>query len=148
MYLPLLLKTFKSKFGIYRQRLVWPWKVIHHRWAQWYLYSVFQFQHLKEFHYLNRQAVDCDIWLQILAMAWSSNGIYLATYSKDSIIRIYEPRASTSPIREGKGPSGGRSGRIVWVLNDSFVAVSGFDRSGFISSPIRFYLSYHYSLVA
>ncbi|KAF6019302.1 hypothetical protein EB796_022391 [Bugula neritina] len=65
----------------------------------------------------------------ILAMAWSSNGIYLATYSKDSIIRIYEPRASTSPIREGKGPSGGRSGRIVWVLNDSFVAVSGFDRN-------------------
>ncbi|XP_067943788.1 coronin-7-like isoform X2 [Watersipora subatra] len=64
----------------------------------------------------------------ILAMAWSANGVYLATFCKDSVIRIYEPRASLSPIREGKGPVGNRGARLVWVHDDEFIAVSGFDR--------------------
>ena len=61
-------------------------------------------------------------------MAWSANGVYLATYSRDCMIRVYEPRAASAPIREGKGPVGNRGGRLVWVQNDSFIAVSGFDR--------------------
>lgn len=61
-------------------------------------------------------------------MAWSSDGIYLATFSKDSQIRVYEPRASTSPIRQGTGPAGTRGARLMWVQHDSFIAISGFDK--------------------
>lgn len=61
-------------------------------------------------------------------MAWSADGRFLATFSKDGQIRVYDPRNSLLPIQQGKGPSGSRGGRIVWVLDDSFLAVSGFDR--------------------
>ena len=30
--------------------------------------------------------------------------------------------------QEGQGPAGTRGARVVWVLDDSFLAVTGFDR--------------------
>lgn len=40
---------------------------------------------------------------QIFSFAWSPNGAFCATVSKDGKIRIYNPRTSDVPIREGKG---------------------------------------------
>ena len=45
-------------------------------------------------------------YLQLFAMSWSPDGQLLATIAKDHIIRIYDPRSSTSPVNEGEGPEG------------------------------------------
>ncbi|GFO47590.1 coronin [Plakobranchus ocellatus] len=65
---------------------------------------------------------------QVYNLAWSSDGKYCATVSKDKKIRVFEPRASTSPLREGEGPEGSRGARIVWTLQDKYLVVTGFDR--------------------
>lgn len=65
---------------------------------------------------------------QIFSFAWSPCGVFCSTISKDTKIRIYKPRASTQPIREGKGPVGTRGARIVWALDGSFIVVTGFDK--------------------
>ena len=60
-------------------------------------------------------------------MAWSPTGDVLATLRKDHFLNIYEPRSSSSPVRELRGPDGSRGARIVW-LEDAVIAVSGFNR--------------------
>lgn len=65
---------------------------------------------------------------QILTMAWSPDGRYLATVSKDQKLRIYEPRSSSASISEGPGPSGKRGARIVWVFGGSHLVISGFSK--------------------
>ncbi|KAJ8922826.1 hypothetical protein NQ315_007861 [Exocentrus adspersus] len=65
---------------------------------------------------------------QMFSFAWSPCGSYCATVSKDSKIRIYKPRQSDLPIREGKGPEGNRGARIVWALDGHFIVVTGFDK--------------------
>ena len=67
----------------------------------------------------------CD---QIFSMAWSPCGNFLATTSKDTKIRMFEPRASSHPIREGRGPAGTRGSRIVWALDGNYIVVLGFDK--------------------
>ncbi|CAK8684356.1 unnamed protein product [Clavelina lepadiformis] len=67
---------------------------------------------------------------EVLAMEWSTDGKYLATVSKDSKIRIYDPRNSSSPIKEGPGPKGSRGARIVWTCADKMLFVSGFSGMG------------------
>ncbi len=62
-------------------------------------------------------------------MAWSPDGTRLATVGKDHMVRIYEPRSSTHPVKEGAGPNGSRGARVVWVDNEHIV-VSGFNRYG------------------
>ena len=47
--------------------------------------------------------------------------------ARDHVIRIYDPRNSTSPVNEGVGPEGSRGARIVW-LNNTHLAVSGFNK--------------------
>lgn len=64
---------------------------------------------------------------QLFAMAWSPDGTRLATVGKDHMVRIYEPRSSTQPVREGAGPTGSRGARVVW-LDDEHIVVSGFNR--------------------
>ncbi|XP_050672835.1 coronin-7 [Leptidea sinapis] len=65
---------------------------------------------------------------QIFALDWSPNGQYLATACKDGLIRIYDPRVSTSPIRSGTSSSlGSRGARLVWVSDTSLV-LTGFDK--------------------
>ncbi|XP_062874509.1 coronin-7 [Trichomycterus rosablanca] len=64
---------------------------------------------------------------QIFGMAWSQNGKLLATVCKDGKVRLYDPRKSSEPIQEGPGPEGHRGGRVVWVCNDQYLMVSGFD---------------------
>lgn len=70
----------------------------------------------------------------IFSMRWSPCGTRLATICKDSIIRIYEPLVSESPVVEqkleaGTGPyAGSKAARIEWVSGGSRLLVSGFER--------------------
>lgn len=64
----------------------------------------------------------------IFCMAWSPCGAYCATVCKDFKIRVYEPRTSAQPVREGKGPAGSRGARIVWALDGNYIVVMGFDK--------------------
>lgn len=67
---------------------------------------------------------------QIFSFAWSSCGKYGATVSRDQKLRIYEPRKSEMPIKEGVGgPVGTRGGRIMFALDDEFLVVTGFDKA-------------------
>ncbi|XP_038218850.1 coronin-7 isoform X2 [Zerene cesonia] len=65
---------------------------------------------------------------QIFALDWSLYGEYLATVCKDGLIRVYNPRVSTAPIRSGGGALGSRGARVVWALADTHLVVTGFDR--------------------
>ena len=60
-------------------------------------------------------------------MAWSPDGTQLVTLAKNHILNNFNPRSSLSPVSEMKGPVGSRGARIVW-LEDTVIAVSGFDR--------------------
>nr|XP_021147479.1 coronin-7 [Columba livia] len=64
---------------------------------------------------------------QIFSLAWSPDGKKLATVSKDTRLRLYEPRRSTQPQQEGPGPEGSRGARLVWVCGGDYLLVSGFD---------------------
>ena len=61
-------------------------------------------------------------------MSWSPCGKYLATMCKDCKIRIYDPRKSLNPFKEGNGPVGVRGARIVWALNGNFLVTCGFSK--------------------
>ncbi|XP_044735362.1 coronin-7 isoform X2 [Chrysoperla carnea] len=65
---------------------------------------------------------------QIFSFAWSPCGNFCATVSKDTKIRVYKPRSSVTPIKEGKGPVGTRGARIVWALDGRYIVVTGFDK--------------------
>ncbi|KAH9498792.1 Coronin-7 [Bulinus truncatus] len=65
---------------------------------------------------------------QVFCFSWSIDGKLCATVSKDGFIRVFEPRKSRQPLRKGDGPSGMRGARVVWVLEDKYLVVSGFDK--------------------
>lgn len=65
---------------------------------------------------------------QIFDFAWSPCGVYGATVCKDGKIRVYNPRKSENPIREGIGPAGTRGARITWALEGQYLVVTGFDK--------------------
>jgi len=65
---------------------------------------------------------------QMFSFAWSPCGAYCATVSRDSKLRVYKPRSSSQPIREGKGPVGSRGARVVWAFEGCFIVVTGFDK--------------------
>ncbi|XP_045514373.1 coronin-7 isoform X4 [Pieris brassicae] len=65
---------------------------------------------------------------QIFALDWSLYGEYLATVCRDGYVRIYEPRASSEPLRKGRSAAGGRGARLVWALRDTHLVVTGFDK--------------------
>lgn len=66
---------------------------------------------------------------QLFCMAWSPNGNQLATFAKDHVLSIFEPRSHLSPVSQMEGPIGSRGARLVW-LEDSVIAVSGFNKYG------------------
>uniref|UniRef100_A0A0N8ESA2 Coronin n=1 Tax=Aedes aegypti TaxID=7159 RepID=A0A0N8ESA2_AEDAE len=65
---------------------------------------------------------------QIFSAAWSPCGMYVATVSKDGKLRVYNPRKSETPIREGTGPVGTRGARLVWAIEGEYIVVTGFDK--------------------
>ncbi|XP_049299985.1 coronin-7 isoform X2 [Anopheles funestus] len=65
---------------------------------------------------------------QIFCFSWSPCGRYGATVSKDGRVRVYEPRKSPQPTKEGTGPVGTRGARIVWALEGEYLVVTGFDK--------------------
>ena len=67
------------------------------------------------------------ISLKLFCMAWSPDGTKLATFSKDHVLRIFDPRSKLSSIVEGRGPEGNRGARLVW-LDNSVIAVSCFNK--------------------
>lgn len=65
---------------------------------------------------------------QIFDFAWSPCGKLGATVCKDGKIRVYNPRKSDTPIREGNGPVGTRGARITWAIEGQFIVCTGFDK--------------------
>ncbi|XP_070554407.1 coronin-7-like [Ptychodera flava] len=65
---------------------------------------------------------------QIFSAAWSPDGVYCATISKDALIRIYEPRKKVLPIKEGPGLTGSRGARLAYACNGQYLIALGFDR--------------------
>ena len=66
---------------------------------------------------------------QIYCFCWSPCGKYGATVCRDGKIRIYNPRKSSNPVREGCGaPIGTRGSRIQYALNGEYLVVTGFDK--------------------
>lgn len=66
---------------------------------------------------------------QIYSFSWSPCGKFGATVCKDGKIRIYNPRKSENPIKEGIGaPIGTRGSRITYALDGEFLVVTGFDK--------------------
>ncbi|XP_033210325.1 coronin-7 isoform X2 [Belonocnema kinseyi] len=65
---------------------------------------------------------------QIFSLAWSPCGQHLASACKDGKLRIYKPRSSDTPLREGKGPVGTRGARVIWALDGRYLVVMGFDK--------------------
>ncbi|CAD7091004.1 unnamed protein product [Hermetia illucens] len=65
---------------------------------------------------------------QIFDFAWSPCGVFGATVCKDGKIRIFNPRKSENPIREGIGPAGTRGARITWAIEGQYLVVTGFDK--------------------
>lgn len=65
---------------------------------------------------------------QIFDFAWSPCGVYGASVCKDGKIRIYNPRKSENPIREGPGPVGTRGARISYAIEGHYILCTGFDK--------------------
>lgn len=65
---------------------------------------------------------------QMFSFSWSPCGNQCASVCKDGKIRLYQPRKSDVPIREGKGPEGNRGARIVWALDGRYLVTTGFDK--------------------
>uniref|UniRef100_A0A2L2YGN7 Coronin n=1 Tax=Parasteatoda tepidariorum TaxID=114398 RepID=A0A2L2YGN7_PARTP len=65
---------------------------------------------------------------QILNFCWCPDGHFIASVAKDQRVRIFDPRSSTEAIKEGSGPQGTRGARVVWVLNGTHLAVTGFSK--------------------
>lgn len=60
-------------------------------------------------------------------MAWSRDGVHLATLTKSHLLKIFNPRSSSPAVSQMQGPEGSRGARVVW-LDEFVVAVSGFDK--------------------
>lgn len=66
---------------------------------------------------------------QIYSFCWSPCGKFGATVCKDGKIRIYNPRSSDQPVKEGIGaPVGTRGSRITYALDGEVLVLTGFDK--------------------
>ena len=63
---------------------------------------------------------------QIYSLAWSQCGRYLATVCRDGRVRIYDPRASSLPLREGGNIVAKKGARVVWACDGKYLVVTGF----------------------
>ena len=64
----------------------------------------------------------------LFGVDWSPCGKYVATACKDGKVRIFEPRVSPHPIREGGNIAPKKGARIIWVMDGNYLVVTGFTR--------------------
>ncbi|XP_073998500.1 coronin isoform X2 [Rhodnius prolixus] len=74
------------------------------------------------------QAIKLNAYDQVVAMAWSPCGRYLAAATRGSIVSVYDPRMGADPLGQGKGPGGTRGARLVWAVEGQYIVVTGFDK--------------------
>ena len=67
---------------------------------------------------------------QAFSLDWSQSGQLIASVCKDGRIRIYEPLGATgcTPKLEGGDIVVKKGARVVWVLEDQYLIVTGFSR--------------------
>lgn len=66
---------------------------------------------------------------QLYSLAFSRSGRFVATVCRDGRIRIFDPTSgSTVPVVEGGDIVAKKGARVVWVLNDEYLVVTGFSR--------------------
>ena len=81
---------------------------------------------------------------QVYSLAWSQCGRFLATSCKDGkirsvethhtlhywycVFRIYDPRASSTPVREGGNVIPKKGSRLVWTNDNLHLLVTGFTK--------------------
>ena len=67
---------------------------------------------------------------QAFSLDWSQNGKYIASVCKDGRIRIYEPLGPTAdqPKIEGGDIVVKKGARILWVLDDQYLIITGFNK--------------------
>jgi coronin-7 len=68
---------------------------------------------------------------QAFSLDWSQNGKYIASVCKDGRIRIYEPLGPTAdqPKIEGGDIVVKKGARILWVLDDQYLVITGFNKT-------------------
>eukprot|EP00795_Rhopilema_esculentum_P000897 gene898-10652_t len=67
----------------------------------------------------------------VSGLSWHPDGHLIATISKDTKIRVFDPRTSTKPLQIGDGPDSPKGARIIWCgPNNQWLAVSGFSKLG------------------
>uniref|UniRef100_A0A224X661 Coronin n=1 Tax=Panstrongylus lignarius TaxID=156445 RepID=A0A224X661_9HEMI len=74
------------------------------------------------------QAIKLNAYDQVVAMAWSPCGRYLAAATRGSVVSVYDPRMGADPLGQGKGPGGTRGARLVWAVDGQYIVVTGFDK--------------------
>ena len=52
----------------------------------------------------------------------------MSTVCRDGRIRVFNPRASSSPIREGGDIVAKKGARVVWALDGEVLVVTGFSK--------------------
>ena len=83
---------------------------------------------------------------QVYSLAWSQCGRFLSTSCKDgkirsvvetypciavtsdTVFRIYDPRASSAPVREGGNVIPKKGSRLVWTNDNLHLLVTGFTK--------------------
>lgn len=64
----------------------------------------------------------------IQSLAWSVTGDLLATTSRDRKLRLFDPRASSNPVRITDGHGGVKGTRVVFMGDTGRLATTGFSK--------------------
>ncbi|KAJ5067249.1 coronin [Anaeramoeba ignava] len=65
----------------------------------------------------------------IQSFSWNMDGSQFAISAKDKKLRIYDPRADTSPIAETEAHTGVKGFRVVWLTDKDKIFTVGFSRT-------------------
>ncbi|XP_063759449.1 coronin-7 [Eleginops maclovinus] len=63
---------------------------------------------------------------QLQSLSWKRDGSLLASSCKDKMLRVFDPRAQTTPVQSAKSLQNSKDSRILWAKDD-FLLTTGFD---------------------